>query len=92
MLQGFRNAYAGITLPNPASVGFHEAVGFVRVGVYHGIGYKFGAWHDVIWLERGLAPRDISPAVPTPLSSVEHTAAFDAALRVGLSLVRTGRG
>ena len=35
-LQGFYNAYAGATLPNPASVGLHEAVGFRPVGVYRG--------------------------------------------------------
>ena len=55
--QGFVNAYAGITLPNPASVGFHRAMGFKKVGVYEGIGYKFGRWHDVVWLHRPLAPR-----------------------------------
>jgi L-amino acid N-acyltransferase YncA len=48
-LQGFYNAYAGIALPNPASVGLHEAVGFRPVGVYREVGYKLGAWHDVGW-------------------------------------------
>jgi L-amino acid N-acyltransferase YncA len=38
--QGFCNAYAGITLPNPASVGLHEAMGFKAVGVYENVGYK----------------------------------------------------
>src|SRR5687767_13959587 len=38
--QGFVNAYAGITLPNPASVGLHEHVGFRPVGVYRGVGFK----------------------------------------------------
>ena len=42
-LQGFYNAYAGITLPNPGSVRLHEAMGFVPVGVYHNVGYKFGS-------------------------------------------------
>ncbi len=42
-LQGFYNAYAGIALPNPASVGLHKAVGFRPVGVYRGVGYKLGA-------------------------------------------------
>lgn len=51
VVQGFRNAYAGITLPTPESVGFHKAMGFAPIGVYRGIGYKHGAWHDVIWLE-----------------------------------------
>ncbi len=55
--QGFVNAYAGITLPNPGSVGFHRAMGFKKVGVYEGIGYKLGRWHDVVWLHRPLAPR-----------------------------------
>src|SRR5688572_19253366 len=43
--QGFVNAYAGITLPNAASVGLHEAAGFEAVGIYRQVGYKLGAWH-----------------------------------------------
>lgn len=87
-LQGFRNAYAGITLPNAASEGFHEAIGFTRVGIFHGIGYKLGAWHDVIWLERALRPRNLEPAAPIPLSSVMDTPAFLTALATGLPLLR----
>ena len=82
-LQGFRNAYAGITLPNPASVGFHEAMGFTRVGVFRGIGYKFGAWHDVLWLERRLRERDASPEPPVSLPKVRESAAFLSALEGG---------
>ncbi len=40
--QGFRIACAGITLPNEASVGLHEALGFEPVGVYRRIGFKLG--------------------------------------------------
>jgi phosphinothricin acetyltransferase len=36
--QGYFNAYAGITLPNPASVALHEGLGFESVGVYRGVG------------------------------------------------------
>jgi len=64
--QGFVNAYAGITLPNSASVAFHESMGFEPVGVYHGIGYKFGNWHDVGWWELRLGAVD-NPAPPRPL-------------------------
>ncbi len=64
--QGFRNAYAGITLPNPASVALHEAVGFVPVGVYRRVGWKLGAWHDVGWWSRDLAPHDLEPSEPVP--------------------------
>ena len=38
-----------------ASVGFHAALGFTPVGVYHRIGWKCGRWHDVTWLERAVA-------------------------------------
>ena len=47
--QGFAAAYAGITLPNEASVGIHEAMGFRPVGVYRGVGFKNGQWCDVGW-------------------------------------------
>jgi L-amino acid N-acyltransferase YncA len=67
-MQGFRNAYAGITLPNAASVGLHSAVGFSPVGVYRNVGYKDGAWHDVAWYERELSVPLSPPPLPTPLS------------------------
>jgi len=51
---GYRLALAGVTLPNPASVALHEAMGFEPVGVYRGVGYKLGAWHDVGWWQRTL--------------------------------------
>ncbi len=76
VVQGFRNAYAGITLPNEASVGFHTAMGFTPVGVYRGIGYKYGNWHDVAWFERGLAPRDESPQPPHLLPECLNDAMF----------------
>ena len=47
--QGFRQALAGITLPNPGSVALHEAVGFRHFATFPTMGYKFGAWHDVGW-------------------------------------------
>jgi phosphinothricin acetyltransferase len=68
--QGFANAYAGITLPNPASVGFHRAMGFEDVGVFREVGFKFGTWHDVIWLQRPLAPRRPEMPAPRPLAEV----------------------
>ncbi|MGN6867568.1 MAG: arsinothricin resistance N-acetyltransferase ArsN1 family B [Solirubrobacteraceae bacterium] len=52
--QGFRVACAGITLPNDASVGLHESLGFEPVGVYRNIGWKFGTWYDVGWWQLAL--------------------------------------
>jgi L-amino acid N-acyltransferase YncA len=61
--QGFRMACAGITLPNPASVGLHETLGFRPVGVYRNIGWKLGVWHDVGWWQLELggdgSPREL---------------------------------
>ncbi len=51
---GFHMAFAGIALPNPASVAFHEAMGFEPVGVYREVGFKLGRWHDVGWWQRAL--------------------------------------
>ena len=45
--QGYRTALAGITLPNPASVRLHEAMGMVQVARFQGVGFKRGPWHDV---------------------------------------------
>jgi phosphinothricin acetyltransferase len=88
VLQGFRNAYAGITLPNPASVGLHLSVGFVQVGVFRGVGYKQGRWHDVAFFERLLADRIDGPPEPRALPDVVDTGAFEAAIRSGLPLLR----
>jgi phosphinothricin acetyltransferase len=60
--RGYRAAHAGIALPNDASVAFHEALGFVHVGVYRKVGWKLGAWRDVGWWQRELADRVGEPA------------------------------
>jgi len=50
--RGFHAAFAGIALPNPASIALHEAVGFSKLGVYREVGFKFDRWHDVGWWQR----------------------------------------
>jgi phosphinothricin acetyltransferase len=65
--QGLFVAISGITLPNEASVGLHEALGFVQVGIYRSIGFKAGAWRDVGWWQLQLAtPGPAAPAEPLP--------------------------
>lgn len=53
--RGYVVAVAGMTLPNDASVGLHEAMGFEHVGTHRAVGWKHGAWHDVAWAQRRLA-------------------------------------
>lgn len=50
----YHAAFAGIALPNDASVGLHEAMGFTPVGIYREVGWKMGAWRDVGWWQRRL--------------------------------------
>ena len=57
----FYTLVAGVALPNPASVGLHLAMGFSQIGVHHNIGYKLGAWRDVLWLEKALRAYDTPP-------------------------------
>jgi phosphinothricin acetyltransferase len=45
-------AYAGITLPNPASLALHHRFGFRDIGVYDEVGHKFGQYWSVQWLEK----------------------------------------
>ncbi len=47
-------AFAGITIPNEASVGVHCAMGFALVGVFAEVGRKFGRFWDVAWYAKSL--------------------------------------
>jgi L-amino acid N-acyltransferase YncA len=48
----YHAAFAGIALPNDASIGLHEAMGFTPVGIYREVGWKLGGWRDVAWYQR----------------------------------------
>ena len=63
---GYVSLFAGIALPNAASVGLHEAMGFKPVGVYRSVGFKRGQWRDVGWWQRMLVDPPSSPAEPRP--------------------------
>jgi L-amino acid N-acyltransferase YncA len=87
-LQGFYNAYAGITLPNPASVGLHESLEFQSVGIYRAVGYKLGAWHDVGWWQLALRERAMPPEPPTDLGTVLASPAWSTTLETGVPFLR----
>ena len=68
--QNFTQAIAVITLPNDASIGLHESVGFRRAGVYREVGWKQGRWHDVgIW-QASLADPNGPPEEPLRFADV----------------------
>ncbi len=45
-------ALAGIAIPNPASMALHKKFDFQDVGIFREVGYKFGQYWDVAWLEK----------------------------------------
>lgn len=45
--RSYHVAMGGISLPNPASIALHEALGMQKVAHFTEVGYKFGKWVDV---------------------------------------------
>ena len=52
--EDLHRAYAGVALPNPASVALHRKFGFREIGVYDEVGHKFGRYWSVQWFEKPL--------------------------------------
>lgn len=69
-LQGYRSAYGVATAPNPASEALHLAAGFEQVSYLPRVGYKLGAWHDVVWWRKALGPEDAPPGEILPVAQV----------------------
>jgi L-amino acid N-acyltransferase YncA len=86
--QGFHVAHAGITVPNPASVGLHEALGFQLVGTYPEVGYKFGQWLPVGWWRLALSPAAADPVPPLALARLLASPDWQEDLDRGRSLLR----
>jgi len=79
--QRFVNAYAGVGLPNEASVGIHESLGMKLIGVYERVGWKLGRWVDVAWYGMRLTepPTDGSaPPEPIPFPQLVDEPPFPA--------------
>ena len=45
---------AGIDADNAASIRMHERLGFMRVAHFQQVGFKFGRWLDLVFLQRYL--------------------------------------
>ena len=80
--QGYYTAFAGIALPNDASVGLHEAMGFHAIGVYRNVGYKLGKWRDVGWWALALRAYEEAPAPPIPMADLGESAVLDRGVAV----------
>ena len=69
-LQGIKTVYGIVTLPNEKSEQLHERMGFHIAGTCRCTGYKCGAWHDVRWFEKQIAPYEENPAPVCPVSEL----------------------
>ena len=87
-IQGYFQAYAGITLPNPASLRLHQRLGFELVGVYNRVGYKANAWHDVSWWGLTLQATDRPPTETLLIQDAIQREDFHAAIQSAESLLR----
>ena len=52
--EDLHRCYAGISMPNDASVALHRSFGFSQVAYYTEQGRKFDRYWDVAWFEREL--------------------------------------
>jgi L-amino acid N-acyltransferase YncA len=87
-IQGFYKAYAGVTLPNQASIQLHRRLGFELVGVFKRVGFKGGAWHDVSWWDLTLQTTVLAPAETLGITEVIHRSDFLAAIRGAEALLQ----
>jgi phosphinothricin acetyltransferase len=86
--QGYFNAYAGIALPNPASVALHESAGFTKLGVYRRVGHKLGAWHDVGWWQLELRAHEDAPQEPLDLATIAARPDWETLVTSGEAVIR----
>ena len=43
---------------NAGSIGVHRALGFTDVGIMRSVGWKFGAWRDIVLMEKIIGAGD----------------------------------
>jgi L-amino acid N-acyltransferase len=56
---------AGIDADNAASIHLHQSLGFIPVGHFHEVGFKFGRWLDLVFLQCRLpATNDLTVVKP----------------------------
>lgn len=70
-LQHVQNLYAIISSPNPASIAFHERLGFEKVGEHRQTAYKFHAWLDTVYYHLSLGNHESPPRPFLPIDRVD---------------------
>ena len=70
-MQGYVNFYGVITGSNAVSIALHEKMGYRLIGRHEHTGFKFGQWHDTVWLHKR-----VHEGVPGKIVSI-HALALD---------------
>jgi len=87
--QGYFNAVSVIAMPNDASIGLHESMGFEKIGIFKNMGYKLEGWHDTGWWQLELCPMPINPQPPISINELAKHQNFPDLLETGKSLIRS---
>ncbi|WP_420393127.1 GNAT family N-acetyltransferase [Acuticoccus sp.] len=61
---GVRSMVGAVSGANPAAIAFHGRMGFTRVGLIPDAGYKYGAWLDLVLMQRRLEGAGGGPPAP----------------------------
>ncbi len=67
---GYTNANACISVSprmtdavqRTESTRFHRKSGYNLVGKFHKVGYKFGKWYDIVWMEKKIGDHSTEPS------------------------------
>ena len=51
---------------NTGSIGVHRALGFEQAGIIQSCGWKFGAWRDIVIMQKTLGAGDTQPPTDSP--------------------------
>lgn len=63
-MQGYVNFFGVITASNAGSVAMHAKMGYKVIGLHERTGWKFGQWHDTVWMHRRVQEGAPGPIVP----------------------------
>lgn len=69
-LQGIRNVFSCVTIPNERSVHLHQSMEFSTEGIFQQAGYKCGKWQTIAWFRKNIAPYTNEPASFLPISRI----------------------
>lgn len=69
-MQGYVNFFGVITASNTGSVAMHTKMGYKVVGLHEKTGWKFGQWHDTVWLHKRVRQGD--PRVIVPVHALDE--------------------